>query len=152
MKVRIHRNRNYTVMSNHHLLDSNLSLKAKGLLSLMLALPETWKYNRKGLQALNSDGQTSIESAMRELIKAKYVLRYRERNSDGTLGKAIYDIHESPMLDFQTLDKQTQDTATLLYNNKIRIDKSKDKNVHFKNERKATDIDLGCDDVTEIEI
>ena len=67
---RIKKTKNYTVMSNHHLRNTNLSLKAKGLLSLMLSLPEEWDYTTKGLSVICKDGVDSITSAIKELEAA----------------------------------------------------------------------------------
>ena len=58
---RVHKTDNYTVMSNHHLQDTNLSLKAKGLLSLMLSLPADWNYSAKGLAELSKDGEDAVK-------------------------------------------------------------------------------------------
>lgn len=83
---RIEKTRDYTVMSNHHLRDSKLSLKAKGLLSLMLSLPENWDYTTKGLSYICKDGVDSISAGVRELEEHGYVVRERIRNSNGQLG------------------------------------------------------------------
>ena len=77
---RIDKTRDYTVMSNHHLRNTELSLKAKGLLSLMLSLPENWDYTTKGLAAICKDGIDSISSCIRELEKHGYIIRERMRN------------------------------------------------------------------------
>lgn len=65
--IRVERTKNFTVMSNHHFKNKNLSLKAKGLLSLMLSLPDDWNYNMKGLATLSKDGIDSVRTAMKEL-------------------------------------------------------------------------------------
>ena len=93
---RVEKTRNYTVMSNHHLRDKSLSLKAKGLLSLMLSLPEDWDYTTKGLAYICKDGVDSIRTAVRELESAGYIVRQRERHADGTLGGIEYTILEQP--------------------------------------------------------
>lgn len=93
---RVEKTRNYTVMSNHHLRDKSLSLKAKGLLSLMLSLPEEWDYTTKGLARICKDGVDSICATVRELEGAGYVVRARERHADGTLGGIEYTILEQP--------------------------------------------------------
>ena len=64
---RVERTKNYTVMSNHHFKNKNLTLKAKGLLSLMLSLPDDWNYNMQGLATLSRDGIDSVRSAIKEL-------------------------------------------------------------------------------------
>ena len=86
---RVEKTRNYTVMSNHHLRD-------KGLLSLMLSLPEDWDYTTKGLARICKDGVDSICATVRELEGAGYIVRERERHADGTLGGIEYTILEQP--------------------------------------------------------
>lgn len=93
---RVEKTRNYTVMSNYHLRDKSLSLKAKGLLSLMLSLPEDWDYTTKGLAYICKDGVDSICATVRELESAGYIVRARERHADGTLGGIEYTILEQP--------------------------------------------------------
>ena len=93
---RIEKTRDYTVMSNHHLRDKSLSLKAKGLLSLMLSLPEEWDYTTKGLARICKDGVDSICAGVRELEEHGYVIRQRVRNPNGQLGAIEYTILEKP--------------------------------------------------------
>ena len=93
---RIEKTRDYTVMSNHHLRDRSLSLKAKGLLSLMLSLPEGWDYTTKGLARICKDGVDSICAGVRELEEQGYVIRERVRNANGQLGAIEYTILEQP--------------------------------------------------------
>ena len=93
---RIEKTRDYTVMSNHHLRDMSLSLKAKGLLSLMLSLPEGWDYTTKGLARICKDGVDSICAGVRELEEQGYVIRERVRNANGQLGAIEYTILEQP--------------------------------------------------------
>ena len=95
---RIEKTRDYTVMSNHHLRNTNLSLKAKGLLSLMLSLPEEWDYTTKGLARICKDGVDSICAGVRELEEQGYVIRERVRNPNGQLGAIEYTILEQPRL------------------------------------------------------
>ena len=80
---RVERNKNFTVMSNHHFKNKDLSLKAKGLLSLMLSLPEDWNYNIRGLASLSRDGIDSVRSAIKELEHYMYVERNIIRNESG---------------------------------------------------------------------
>ena len=93
---RIEKTRDYKVMSNHHLRNTNLSLKAKGLLSLMLSLPEEWDYTTKGLARICKDGVDSICAGVRELEEQGYVIRERVRNPNGQLGSIEYTILEQP--------------------------------------------------------
>jgi hypothetical protein len=94
---RIEKNKNYTVMANYHLRDISLSLKAKGLLSLMLSLPEDWDYTTKGLAYICKDGVDSICSTVKELENAGYVQRRRLRNELGHLTEIEYTILEKPV-------------------------------------------------------
>ena len=93
---RVEKTRDYTVMANHHLRNTALSLKAKGLLSLMLSLPENWDYTTKGLARICRDGVDSICATVRELEDAGYIIRERVRNSNGRLGSIEYTILEQP--------------------------------------------------------
>ena len=93
---RVERNTGYTVMSNHHLRNKELSLKAKGLLSQMLSLPEDWDYTLAGLSYINREKIDAIREAVRELERAGYIKRSRERDSKGRLRGADYVIYEQP--------------------------------------------------------
>lgn len=93
---RIEKTRDYTVMANHHLRNRALSLKAKGLLSLMLSLPDDWDYTTKGLSHICKDGVDSISATVRELEAAGYVKRRRLRNAQGQLAEVEYTILEQP--------------------------------------------------------
>ena len=95
---RIDKTRDYTVMANFHLRDITLSLKAKGLLSLMLSLPEDWDYTTKGLARICKDGVDSICATVKELEKAGYVQRRRVRNKLGQLTEVEYTILEKPIV------------------------------------------------------
>ena len=106
---RVEKSRDYTVMSNHHLRNTDLSLKSKGLLSQMLSLPEEWDYTLKGLSKINREGIDAIREAIRELERAGYVTRTRVRNEKGQLGAADYVIHEFPVPPKPTLENPTQD-------------------------------------------
>ena len=97
---RVKKTRDYTVMSNHHLRNTDLSLKAKGLLSLMLSLSDNWDYTTKGLACICKDGIDSINSGVKELEANGYVIRRRLRNEKGQLTTTEYTIFEQP----QTLD------------------------------------------------
>ena len=93
---RVVKDKNFTVMSNHHLKNQNLSLKAKGLLSLMLSLPEEWNYSQEGLAAICKDGISSISSALKELEDERYLIRHRLRDDKGLLNGSEYVIYEFP--------------------------------------------------------
>ena len=93
---RIEKTKDYTVMANHHLRNKALSLKAKGLLSLMLSLPENWDYTVKGLAYICKDGIDSINGAIKELETTGYMSRQRVRNEKGQLTTVEYTIREYP--------------------------------------------------------
>ncbi len=96
MIIRIPKIRNYTVMSNHHLTDPELSLKAKGLLSYMLSRPDDWDFTIDGLARLNREGADAIGRIIRELEAAGYVTRRRVRNRAGRFADMEYRILECP--------------------------------------------------------
>ena len=125
---RVERNTGYTVMSNHHLRNKELTLKAKGLLSQMLSLPEDWDYTLAGLSYINREKIDAIREAVKELEKAGYIVRSRERDEKGRLRGADYVIYEQPQpkepeaatsseqpptSDLPTLDNPTLDNPTL---------------------------------------
>lgn len=95
MVFRIEKSKDYTVMSNFHLKDKNLSLKAKGLLSLMLSLPEEWDYSIAGLTTLSKDGETAVRSAIKELEDNKYLKRSRVYEN-GKIVDWDYTVYENP--------------------------------------------------------
>ena len=112
---RVEKNKGYTVMSNHHLRNKELSLKAKGLLSQMLSLPEDWDYTLAGLSLINREKIDAIREAVRELENAGYIQRSRERDEKGCLRGTTYVIYEQPpKLDLPTLEKPTLDNPTQL--------------------------------------
>ena len=88
------KNKNYTCMSNYHLRDKNLSLKAKGLLSVILSLPEDWNYSAKGLETLSTDGNTAVRNTLKELEENHYLIRKRIYK-DGKISDWEYIIFES---------------------------------------------------------
>jgi hypothetical protein len=96
---RVNKNVNYTVMSNHHLQDKRLSLKAKGLLSYMLSLPDDWDYSLKGLTIGCKDGLDSVRTAVLELEEHGYVRRQKVRNARGQIIDYDYQVYESPAED-----------------------------------------------------
>ena len=103
---RVIKNRNYTTLSNIPLFDKNLSLKSKGLISQMLALPPTWDYTMSGLATINPDGRVSIRTALTELEERGYLFRFQS-HENGRLGKNVYYIFENPEVNpFFHLDKK----------------------------------------------
>ena len=93
---RIERTKNYTVMSNYHLRDKALSLKSKGLLSIMLSLPEDWNYTTRGLAKICKEGVDAIGGALRELEAAGYIVRHQLRDRQGRISDTEYVIYEQP--------------------------------------------------------
>ena len=93
---RIERTKDYTVMSNHHLRNHELSLKAKGLLSMMLSLPDDWNYTTRGLAKICKEGVDAIGSALRELETAGYIVRNQLRDQQGRISDTEYVIYEKP--------------------------------------------------------
>lgn len=93
---RIEKTRDYTVMSNHHLRNKQLSLKAKGLLSLMLSLPDEWDYTTKGLARICKESVDCVCGGVSELEEQGYLIRERIRKSNGQLGSVEYTILEQP--------------------------------------------------------
>lgn len=94
---RIEKTKDFSIMSNHHLRNVKLSLKAKGLLSLMLSLSDDWDYTMRGLAHICKDGVDSISSTLKELERNGYLIRQRIRYENGQLGDIEYTIHERPI-------------------------------------------------------
>ena len=112
---RVERNTGYTVMSNHHLRNKELSLKAKGLLSQMLSLPEDWDYTLSGLSYINRESIDAIRTAVWELEKAGYITRRQGRDEKGKMTAIEYTIYEQPQppeLDCPVLENPTADNPT----------------------------------------
>ena len=149
---RVERNTGYTVMSNHHLRNKELSLKAKGLLSQMLSLPEDWDYTLAGLSYINREKIDAIREAVRELERAGYIQRSRERDEKGRLRGTDYIIYEQPQtppvsdlptlenptLDNPTLEKPTQEKPTL--ENPTQLNKDIQRTNLPKKEKSNTDL------------
>ena len=144
---RIEKTRDYTVMANHHLRNTALSLKAKGLLSLMLSLPEDWDYTLAGLSFINREKIDAIREAIKELERAGYIVRSRERDEKGRLRGTDYVIFEQPQtspvsdlptLDNPTLEKPTQEKPTL--ENPTQLNKDIQKTDLPKKEKSNTDL------------
>lgn len=122
--IRVNKTKNYTVMANYHLQDKNLTLKAKGLQSLMLSLPEQWDYSTEGLATLSKDGKDSVMTALQELEKYGYLVRTRKLNDKNQFDGYIYDIYEypqrgNPYLENPNTEKPTTEIPTQLNTNKV---------------------------------
>lgn len=145
---RVEKTKDYTVMSNYHLKDKTITLKAKGLLSMMLSLPDDWNYTLEGLAQLNKEKIDAIRAAVKELETAGYIERSRERDSKGRLGDTIYIIFEqpkpptlenptlenpilgNPTLDNPTLGKPTQENPILLNTNRLNTNLSSTESIN----------------------
>ena len=110
---RVEKTNDYTVMCNHHLKNRALSLKAKGLLSLMLSLPDDWDYTLKGLAHISLESIDAIRKAIGELENEGYITRSRERDEQGKLRGTEYIIREQPISEKPTLENPTLDNPIL---------------------------------------
>ena len=108
--LRINKTKDYTVMSNAHFKEKEMSLKAKGLLSQMLSLPENWDYSIAGLVAINKENESSIKSALNELKKFGYLVVTKKLPNETATGRIeyVYDIYEQPHIK-QPIEKQEQE-------------------------------------------
>lgn len=109
---RLERTRDYTVMSNHHLRDKRLSLKAKGSLSQMLSLPEDWDYTLSGLAYINRESKDAIRSAINELERTGYVQRHQTTDASGKFSVNEYIIFERPISANPSPEKPSSDNPT----------------------------------------
>lgn len=113
---RVEKNHSYTVMANHHLRDERLSLKSKGLLSLILSLPDDWRISIEGMTQFSADGKDAIRSAIRELTDAGYITRAQTHSEAGTFSGYDYVVHETPVASpssgFPTMEKPTTENPT----------------------------------------
>lgn len=131
-----HRNENYTVLSNFHFKDTRLSLKAKGLLSLMFSLPPDWKYSVMGLASLSSDGKDSVLNGIKELEKYKYLIRRKAIKENGQFEGYDYHLYEKPQAEEPTTEEPSAENPStekpILYkefNNQLFINKVSNNNV-----------------------
>lgn len=133
--IRVHKTKNFTVMSNYHFKEKKMSLKAKGLLSLMLSLPDDWNYSISGLVALSKDGKDSVMSALSELEKFGYLHREKVVNAKGQFSGIEYNIFEEPQEEFpvagnqnagnQHAENPTSEKPPLLNTNKLNTKNNK---------------------------
>lgn len=159
---RVEKTKDFTVMSNHHLRNTELSLKAKGLISLMLSLPEDWDYTTRGLAHICKDGVDSISTALKELERHGYLTRQRIRYENGQLRDTLYTIHEKPVgLKKQGIPpkqenpvqvnpvqaKPEQENPAQLNTNSLRTKKSKTYPSIYPAETEMTDFTNGLDRV-----
>ena len=130
---RVEKNKGYTVMSNHHLRNKELTLKAKGLLSQMLSLPENWDYTLAGLSHINKESIDAIRTAVLELEKAGYIERVQGRDEKGKMTAITYTIYEqpqSPVLENPTSNKPTSENPMQLNKDIQKTDLSKKEKIN----------------------
>ena len=130
---RVEKNKGYTVMSNHHLRNKELTLKAKGLLSQMLSLPENWDYTLAGLSHINKESIDAIRTAVWELEKAGYIKRSQGRDEKGKMTAITYTIYEqpqSPVLENPTSNKPTSENPMQLNKDIQKTDLSKKEKIN----------------------
>ena len=148
---RVEKNKGYTVMSNHHLRNKELSLKAKGLLSQMLSLPEDWDYTLAGLSLINRESIDAIRTAVWELEKAGYITRRQGRDEKGKMTAIEYTIYEQPQppaLDCPVLENPTADKPILenptpdnpTSENPTQLNKDRSRTNLSKKEKSITDL------------
>lgn len=106
--IRVNKTKGYTVMSNEHLKDKRLSLKAKGLLSVMLSLPDTWDYSISGLVAICKESETAVKSTLNELKSCGYLVVTKKMPNETESGRIeyVYDIFEKAQAGKQEVEKQ----------------------------------------------
>lgn len=111
--VRVVKSKNYTSMGNFHLREKEMSLKAKGLLSVMLSLPEDWDYSVSGLATINKESRNTINEILNELEKFGYLNRTRVRDEKGKILEVEYTIFESPYLKNQDMDNRDMENQDM---------------------------------------
>ena len=139
---RVEKTKDFTIMSNYHLRDKNLSLKAKGLLSQMLSLPEEWDYTLAGLACINKESKDAIRSAVNELEQAGYITRRQTTTEGGRFGCNEYLIRERPVLPSPLPENPTTDstpTAIPMSENPTQLNINSSKTEKEKTELSSTD-------------
>lgn len=111
--VRVIKNKDYTAMANYHLKEKGMSLKAIGLLSIMLSLPENWDYSVSGLSAIRKESRNTINEILKELEKFGYLNRTRIRDEKGKIVEVEYTIYESPYLKNQDMDNRDMENQDM---------------------------------------
>jgi hypothetical protein len=137
--IRVNKTADYTVISNTHFKEKGMSLKAKGLLSMMLSLPDDWDYSIAGLVTLSKDGKDSVVNALTELEEFGYLKRTRLTNEKGQFAGYDYDIYEKPQQGKPYAEKPHSEKPPQLNTNKSSTKKLSTK--EKKKERKNTSYD-----------
>ena len=152
---RAHKNQNYTVLSNYHLKEKNMSLKAKGLLSVMLSLPDDWDYSLAGLVAICKENETAVKSALKELKDFGYIRIDKLLPNETESGRIeyVYNVFEQPQniikqehkkqgLENQPLENQPIENQVQLNTNKQNTNKQNTKKIkNKKNSKKDAKLD-----------
>ena len=144
-RLNVHKNRNYTVMSNYHLRETEMTLKAKGLLSVILSLPPDWDYSIAGLVAISKENETAIKTALKELKKFGYLKITKMMPNETESGRIeySYDIYEEPSealkAEFQSLEKQEAEKQPLENPGQLSINNQSTKNKVNKNKKDNND-------------
>ena len=112
--MRIHKTGNFTIISNTHLRDKKLSLKAKGLLTLMLSLPDNWDYSVNGLACICKEGKVAVQNTLDELEENRYLVRTKERNQHGRF-TCVYEIYEIPQEENQDSPENPEPDLSIPY-------------------------------------
>lgn len=142
---RIEKNKNYTIMSNYHLKEKEMSLKAKGLLSLMLSLPNNWDYTIEGLVTICKENETAIKSTLKELKCFGYLEILRVKNQKGQF-EYEYNIYEKPQSKKPEVENLGVENPSVENQGQLNTNKQKTKNKKEKKEKAKTDIDLVIDE------
>lgn len=121
--IRVNKTSDYTVMSNAHFREKSMSLKAKGLLSLMLSLPDDWDYSINGLCSICKENATAIRSTLAELEKFGYLIRERSRDENGKFDY-VYNIFEKPHLEKPYAENPHAGNRTQLNTNELNTNES----------------------------
>lgn len=151
---RINKNNNFTVMSNYHFKERDMSLKAKGLLSLMLSLPDDWNYNLAGLVRLSKDGKDGVMSALGELEKFGYLKRVRTQDTKGRFTGIEYHIFEQPQQDNPVADNTKADSPKSVKGNSANQQQS-NTNVNqstndYKDTKESSTNSIALEDAMEV--
>jgi len=142
---RIEKNKNYTIMSNYHLKEKEMSLKAKGLLSLMLSLPNNWDYTIEGLVTICKENETAIKSTLKELKDFGYLEILKVQNKKGQF-EYEYNIYEKPQSKKPEVENPAVENPTVENQGQLNTNKQKTNNKKEKKEKVKTDIDLAIDE------
>ena len=138
--IRVNKTKNYTVMSNYHLHEKDMSLKAKGLLSLMLSLPDDWDYSIDGLIKLSKDGKDSVTAAILELEKFGYLVRTQAKDKSGRFSGYDYDVYENPMTGEPLTENPLTENPTQLNTNNQNNKEQNTKRIKEEEARTINDI------------